>query len=300
MKLLTGQGKDYSRTPAERVPKPLRRAAHVLVPRNLRSQIFKRWFRKRRPFDEGFAWVPPLCPPGMVVAPPDFIGVGVGRSGTTWWFGVIEQHSRVHHHHGLNKERQYLRHHLLTESPGPQHRDAYAAWFPRPPGMLAGEWTPWYLGHAWLGQALRVVAPDAKLLVILRDPIERYISGITNELKDSPDLRPGSEAFHFNQGLYSFWLRVLEPYIARDRLLVLQYERCMTHPEQELTRIQRHLGLETEIPSNLREHRNQTLVPKLELDLERRKVLIAAYEQDVSELVARYPEIDRSLWPNFT
>jgi hypothetical protein len=196
----------------------------------------------------------------------------------------------------VNKERQYLRYQLLDRSPGPEHRDAYAAWFPRPPGMIVGEWTAWYLGHAWLGQALQVVAPDAKLLVILRDPVERYISAMSNESL----IGPGADVFHFNQGLYSFWLGALAPYIDPSELLVLQYERCVKDPEGELARTQHFLGLDVQMPAQLREPRNPTLEPKLALDADRRQTLVRAYEDDVTELVKRHPEIDRSLWPNFT
>jgi hypothetical protein len=238
----------------------------------------------------------------MITAAPDFIGIGMGKSGTTWWLRLIEEHPGVHRDKALNKERQYLRYHLTECTPTEAHRDAYAAWFPRPADKLAGEWTAWYLGHPWLGQALQVVAPEAKILVILRDPLERYISGITNvggEKGRVEPLNPGSENFQFVQGLYSLWLSNLEPYVARDRMLVLQYERCVADPEGELARTQRFLGLDVQIPDNLREPRNPTKFSKIELDAERRRVLTHAYEADVAALVARYPEIDRSLWPNF-
>ena len=37
----------------------------------------------------------PECPPGWSVGPPDFVIFGAQKSGTTWWFRLIEQHPGV-------------------------------------------------------------------------------------------------------------------------------------------------------------------------------------------------------------
>jgi hypothetical protein len=232
------------------------------------------------------------------VAPPDFIGLGMGRSGTTWWWRLLNRHPLVYNLDGLNKERHYLRFHYLWDPPVPSNAADYAAWFPRPHGMLAGEWTPWYLAHPWTGHAIVTLAPEAKLLVILRDPVERYVSGMTHDLPRSIE-DPGVDHFHFHCGLYAAMLKWLEPYVDRDRLLVLQLERCMLDPEGELRRTFEFLGLEPHVEEDTGRPVNAARRPKLELDPDRRRVLVRAYESDVAELVGRYPEIDRSLWRNF-
>ena len=35
---------------------------------------------------------PPKVPPGWRTGPPDFVGVGVQRAGTTWWFAELRRH----------------------------------------------------------------------------------------------------------------------------------------------------------------------------------------------------------------
>ncbi|MBA3795881.1 MAG: hypothetical protein H0X20_01485, partial [Chloroflexi bacterium] len=35
-------------------------------------------------------------PPGFVIGPPDFVGVGAQKAGTTWWFRLIEAHPGVY------------------------------------------------------------------------------------------------------------------------------------------------------------------------------------------------------------
>jgi hypothetical protein len=38
---------------------------------------------------------PPEIPPGWYLAPPDFVGVGTMKSGTTWWWSVLKSHPDV-------------------------------------------------------------------------------------------------------------------------------------------------------------------------------------------------------------
>src|SRR5213595_3311651 len=45
-------------------------------------------------------WMQPLeapeCPPGWRTGPPDFVGVGAQRCGTSWWYrGTIRSHPQV-------------------------------------------------------------------------------------------------------------------------------------------------------------------------------------------------------------
>ena len=37
----------------------------------------------------------PECPPGWRTGPPDFVGVGAQRSGTTWWYRLLLDHPRI-------------------------------------------------------------------------------------------------------------------------------------------------------------------------------------------------------------
>ena len=58
---------------------------------------------------------------------------------------------------------------------------AYARQFPRPEGELTGEWTPRYMHDFWALPLLKAAAPEARILVMLRDPVDRYRSGIARE-----------------------------------------------------------------------------------------------------------------------
>ena len=47
---------------------------------------------------------PPVAPAGWVVGPPDYVGVGTARAGTTWWDRLISAHPRVSRPPGTPKE----------------------------------------------------------------------------------------------------------------------------------------------------------------------------------------------------
>ena len=48
------------------------------------------------PWEDGLPPRAPACPPGTTVGPPDFVGVGVSKCGTSWWFSLILAHPDVH------------------------------------------------------------------------------------------------------------------------------------------------------------------------------------------------------------
>ena len=235
----------------------------------------------------------------MEVGPPDFVGVGIGSAGTTWWWRLIRKHPEVYNHPALHRERRFLEHEFTKVSPDEDAAARYAAWFPRPPGMLAGEWTPWYMTLPWMGHVLSVVAPDAKILVMLRDPIERYVSVMTKHLWQDWYAYLHTARLQYACGLYAHLMSQLERHVPRDQILMLQYERCCLDPHGELARTFEFLGLEVAIPDDFDKRVAETVGPKIELDREMRQELVRGYAPDVTELVERYPEIDRSLWPNF-
>ena len=70
----------------------------------------------------------------------------------------------------------------------------YASLFPRPPGQLVGEWTPRYLPDFWSISLLRRAAPDARLLVMLRDPVARYRSAAAQAAADGRGARGAGPA----------------------------------------------------------------------------------------------------------
>ena len=251
------------------------------------------------PWEAGFAHVAPPPAPGHVVAPPDFVGIGVQKAGTTWWYEMLCSHGAVFRHDELHKERHFFAR-FATEDFGPRDVDAYHRFFARPPGQLAGEWTPDYVFQPWTAELLERAAPEAKLLVIVRDPVERLRSGIAHRFT-APGSHPGtvlSEAVA--RGFYAEALTAWTSRFPAGRLLVLQHERCVADPAQELERTWRFLGLEPEPPPpGLARPVSATEGDKAPLAEDARRRLVELYAPDVDRLMAQFPDLELSLWPNF-
>src|SRR5262249_46493046 len=118
---------------------------------------------------------------GQTTGPPDFVGIGTQRAGTSWWHRLVLAHPGVYRRPDARKELHFFQ--LGAATNGIESPAAYHASFPRPPATITGEWTPRYIYDPWTPRLLRAVAPDAKLLVLLRDPVARFVSGIHHELR---------------------------------------------------------------------------------------------------------------------
>ena len=239
---------------------------------------------------------PPPVPPGWDVAPPNFVGVGTQRSGTTWWYEIVSAHPGAQP--APHKELHYL-HRFWRRPFTDADAHAYARFFPRPPGRLTGEWSPGYLSHFWIPPLLQRAAPDARLLVLLRDPVERYRSGLALQLETSrPSAAHASRAFRL--GCYASQLEHLFGYFSPEQVLILQFERCLGDPKAELARTYRFLGLDDGfVPVDVSTARNASNACKPDLTPDVHAALIAAYEPEVRRLPSLVPDLDLALWRNF-
>ncbi len=259
--------------------------------------------------------IPPGIPSGWAPGPPDYVGVGTMKSGTTWWWSVLNSHPDVanprdemkNHHPSsepgvvrkiyASKETHFFDHFGQVEDfdPGLYHR-----YFPRPPGGVTGEWTPRYMWDFWTPPMLRAAAPEAKLLVLLRDPLDRFISGLAHHLARGLELTPTMHHHHFSRGLYWHQLKNLLTYFDRAQVLILQYEKCVAEPVKQARRTFDFLGLdpyaweptaETTRPVAATVHRKPIL------NKATRETLSRAYQSDLQQLLGDFPEIDGSRWP---
>lgn len=266
--------------------------ATILV-RSLRSP------RGRTPAP-GKAQVAPRVPAGWTIAPPDFVGVGTARSGTTWWDSLIHAHPDVARAEGVPKEVHFFDRFWRGECTDADIA-AYQAFFARPAGGQAGEWTPGYMLDVWTPPLLRRAAPDAKLLVLLRDPVERFRSGRTlaeSRLTVAASPRAAANA-GFQRGVYADQLLRLWRTFPREQVLVLQFERCVRAPVAELRRTFTFLGLDPDAANaiDVAAVVNGSRGPKVDLSLAQRTTLVARYAPEnrrLAELLG--DDLDLSLW----
>jgi hypothetical protein len=228
--------------------------------------------------------------------------VGAQRAGTKWWYELIVDHPRARRVATTNKELHFFDRFWREEFTAGEI-ERYHGFFPRSAGEISGEWTPRYMHDPWIPGLLHRAAPEARLLVMLRDPVERYQSGIAREQRlagkreEPVDASVWSDAFA--RGLYAMQVERLLEHYAGEQILVLQYERCATDPLPELRRTYEFLGLEPDHePASLRDWVGRVNA-KDELPGHVRASLAASYADDVAALAGLCPELDLRLWPNF-
>jgi hypothetical protein len=238
---------------------------------------------------------PPECPPGWRTGPPTFVGVGTQRSGTTWWHHLVTAHPGVERG---QKELRFFDRYWRREF-GEVDVERYARYFPRPLGQQVGEWSPGYVSHFWIPALVRRAAPDAKLLVLLRDPVERFRSGVALQTQTRRTSQAAASAA-FRLGCYATHLEQLYVSFPREQVLVQQHERCVHDPAAELARTYRFLGLDPSFtPADLATPRNQSKTVKAELPAHEHASIVTAYAPEVDRLGLLVPGFDRDLWPNF-
>jgi hypothetical protein len=225
------------------------------------------------------------------MALPDFLVAGVPKAGTTALHAALSRHPGLY----LSpvKEPKFF----LSDGPPPtkggpgdaltyrEHiwqRDRYEALFDAAPaGALRGESTPLYLYDQAAMTRIAKTIPDVKLIVILRDPVERAHSNWTHLW--SAGLEPigdfvracAEEEQRIAAGWASFWhYKALGKYgeqlahaftlLPPEQALVLRYRLLIDEPAATLDKICAFLGVETglltEIPrENVTAHPERTL-----------------------------------------
>jgi hypothetical protein len=226
------------------------------------------------------------------MALPDFFVAGAPKAGTTAVHAALARHPALYM--SAVKEPKFF----LTDGPPPvrgggpgdaatyrEHvwrREDYEALFdPAPAGALRGESTPFYLYNRDAQRRIRSLIPDARLIVILRDPVERAHSNWTHLWSAGLDpvgdfvLACGQEQNRMAAGWADFWhytalgrygeqLEHLYTVFPREQVLVFRYRALIENPARVLDRICAFLGVPqgivTEMPrENVTAHPDRSL-----------------------------------------
>lgn len=258
------------------------------------ARSVRTWLDRRRRWRRNLD--PPPTPDGWTTAPPDFVGVGVEKAGTSWWYELLVDHPEVQRPLLAHKELRFFNR-FATQPFGEEDVERYASLFARPRGMRCGEWTPSYVSDYWVPPLLRRCAPDTRLLVILRDPVERFVSGLAQSgasgQADSPVVRRRA----FERGCYASQLERLWRSFPPAQTLVLQYEACVDLPQRHLRESYRFVGLDPDfVPDSIERPVHATAQAKPILDTRMRTDLTSAYSAEVERLGRLCPDLDLDRW----
>src|SRR5207244_780955 len=136
-----------------------------------------------------------------------------------------------------------------------------------PPGSLRGESTPFYLYNRDARRRIAADRPDAKLIAVLRDPVDRAYSNWMHLWMDG--LEPladiveavSREPYRVDEGWAPFWhyqglgmygrqVKDLFDHFPREQVLLLRYRDLVDEPNATLDLVFTFLGVETASVSN--------------------------------------------------
>jgi hypothetical protein len=201
---------------------------------------------------------------------PDFLIAGVPKAGTTALHAALVPHPDLY----LSKVKEpkfFLSDGRPPGRGGPgdvqtyqEHvwrRPDYEALFdPAPPGALRGEATPFYLYDLAAHDRIRALVPGARLILLLRDPVDRAHSNWTHlwnaglepeadflsACRAEPERRAAGWAdfWHYvGLGLYGRQVQHLYKHFPREQVLLLRYRELKDVPAATLDRVCDFLGV---------------------------------------------------------
>jgi hypothetical protein len=198
---------------------------------------------------------------------PTAVLAGAMRSGTTSLFSWLVQHPQV-----VGSRRKEVHFFDIDFARGP---DWYRRQFPgaRDPSLQRLEATPYYMFEPRVPQRMRELIPDARIVCLLRDPVERALSHYRKNRRDGREPLSFSDALsaeddrlegeedrmladpsylsrvhqHFSyrrRGYYADQILRWHLHFPKDQVLILDAGELFARPSQTVARVVAFLGLD--------------------------------------------------------
>ena len=190
---------------------------------------------------------------------PDFVVLGTQKGGTSFFYRLLTEHPLVRGaaakelHFFDNKFAEGVGWYRRCFSEG-EHVDGHRT--------ITGEASPSYLFDPQVPERMARIVPDARLIALLRNPIDRAYSHYQMELRRGKEARSFEEATeeemtsaegqrysidvahaYLRRGLYAEQLERFSFFANRDRLLVVKSENLFTRRLEVLDRVWTFLRL---------------------------------------------------------
>lgn len=201
--------------------------------------------------------------PGGVL--PDFVIIGAMKAGTSSLYHHLRTHPEIFM--PAQKELNFFNRdwHL-------GHRWYEAHFEEADPVQMVGEASPNYTkAHFWPETAERLasLAPEARLIYLLREPVERMRSNYLHQLAAGKENRPIERALREEEDLrtqdyihtsrYGFQLERYMDHFDRRQILVASSDRLLHHTRDTVRDVFRFLGVDEDwIPPNIHRQKHQT------------------------------------------
>ncbi len=253
---------------------------------------------------------------------PDFLGIGTARSASTWL------HSRLSHHpdvylpklkelHFFNEEREHTscdvsgaswKRPVYFDLENPAHWRWYSLQFLEGQGKVKGEITPDYstLSRERVGEIKRHL-PDAKIILLIRNPIDRAWSGLRYSWQRHWDerlspsdvdklMRAALHPERLLRGNYPLTLTNWEAHYPGTQRLYVFYDDVAASPSTELARVAGFLGVDPfKLPSQAGDAERVNHAPRENIPPAVRERLREHYASQIGWLQTKFGR-DLSHW----
>jgi hypothetical protein len=233
------------------------------------------------------------------MALPDFFVIGAPKAGTTALHVALSEHPSVFMS-PVKEPKFFLCDGPPPRSGGPGDAHSYREWIWRQhdyealfdaatAGALRGESTPFYLSDLSSHDRIHRLAPNARLIALLRDPVDRAysnwahlwadglepISDFVQACAAEPErLAAGWAPFwrYRSTGLYGEQLTHLLSVFPREQVLLLRYKYLVDEPRAALDDVCGFLGIEQGVLADIPPHNVGTYVPPTVYDRSLRRI----------------------------
>lgn len=228
-----------------------------------------------------------------------FLIAGTQRGGTTTLREFLFDHPDVCM--SAKKELHFFDDDRYWRKDPPDYAPYHGAFAPRPSHRLLGEATPIYMYWKAALPRIRAYNPDMKLVMILRNPVERAYSHWNFERQAGREPLPFREALaaepqrsrdalpaqlrngsYIQRGFYAAQLEEIWKFFPRTQTLVLRFENLSRAPGQLCAEVARFLGIRSFAPA--REFAANARTYEHALSAEDRGYLASLLEEDVRRL----------------
>lgn len=195
---------------------------------------------------------------------PDYIGIGAMKAASGWIFKCLELHPEV----GDSEWSKEL--HFFTK---PYNYEKgieyyYSLFSQHPKGKLKGEFTPAYMASPQVASLIHKHFPNVKLIVSLRNPIERAYSHYRYNVQERGRFRiykNFEDTIKKDKTIIErgFYYKQLKPYFdlfPRENILILFFKEIKNNPKKVVHELYKFLGLKdiNYIPSLINRRRSIT------------------------------------------
>ncbi len=247
---------------------------------------------------------------GRELALIDFVIAGAQKCGTRALRRFLQAHPQI----GLSLPKHSETHYFDRKAPRDRSAsyDGYHAMFSAEAlGKVTGDVTPIYIYQTGCLERIRRYNPRMKIIVLLRDPVDRAYSQWVMEYQTKREHRAflpalSHELFHYTRngehpvysyvqrGLYGRQILRLYRHFPRDQCLILCNEDLRGDHAATMRRVYRFLGVDSVDPPKQDVVHSRSYDP---LPDETRACLAPLFQNDI-RLLERLTGLDCSRWPS--